>query len=88
MTLEELARQYADQQVDESPENEYKQYSHTKQKELTRFDGYDIEQAYEDGGKRILEEIDRVLCSRIVKNRTKLGDVMELVRKLKNDKRS
>ena len=49
MTKEELSRQYADQKVKDSPNNEYKNYPLSKQKELTRFDGYDIEQAYEDG---------------------------------------
>ena len=47
MTKEELARQYADKKVEER--NEYPLYDLRKRKELTRFDGYDIEQAYEDG---------------------------------------
>ena len=50
--VEELARQYAEQQVKDSPNNEYKGYSFELQKELTKFDGYDIEQAYEDGYKQ------------------------------------
>ena len=47
MTKEELAKQYADKKVDER--KEYTQYDLSKRKELTTFDGYDIEQAYEDG---------------------------------------
>lgn len=54
--VEELSRQYAEQQVKDSPDNEYKGYSFELQKELTKFDGYDIEQAYEDGYKQAKED--------------------------------
>lgn len=47
MTKKELARQYAERKVEER--KEYPLYDLRKRKELTRFDGYDIEQAYEDG---------------------------------------
>ena len=47
MTKEELARQYADHKVEER--NEYPCVSFQRRKELTRFDGFDIEQAYEEG---------------------------------------
>ena len=47
MNKEELAQQYADQKVLEK--NEYPLYNLHKRKELTRFDGFEIEQAFEDG---------------------------------------
>ena len=47
MNKEELAQQYADQKVLER--NEYPLCDLRTRKELTRFDGYDIEQAFEDG---------------------------------------
>jgi anaerobic ribonucleoside-triphosphate reductase len=50
MGKEELAKQYADNKVEER--KEYPLYDLRKRKELTRFDGYDIEQAYEDGYER------------------------------------
>lgn len=46
---EELGRQYAEAKVRKSPENLYKGYHLHRQMELTRFDGYDIRQAFEDG---------------------------------------
>lgn len=46
---EELGRQYAEEKVRKSPENLYKGYHLHRQMELTRFDGYDIQQAFEDG---------------------------------------
>ena len=46
---EELARQYAEKKVRESPANLYKGYHLHRQMELTRFDGYDVEQAFGDG---------------------------------------
>ncbi len=47
MNKEELAQQYADQKVLER--NEYPLCDLRTRKELTRFDGYDIEQAFDDG---------------------------------------
>lgn len=46
---EEVGRQYAEEKVRKSPENLYKGYHLHRQMELTRFDGYDIQQAFEDG---------------------------------------
>lgn len=42
-----LAQQYADSKVEER--KEYLNYDFHRRKILTKFDGYDIEQAYEDG---------------------------------------
>jgi hypothetical protein len=53
MGKEELAKQYADNKVEER--KEYPLYDLRKRKELTRFDGYDIEQAYEDGYDKAVE---------------------------------
>ena len=53
MSKEELAKQYADNKVEER--KEYPLYDLRKRKELTRFDGYDIEQAYEDGYDKAVE---------------------------------
>lgn len=47
MKKEELAQQYADQKV--LGKNEYPLYDLHKRKKLTRFDGFEIEQAFEDG---------------------------------------
>ena len=47
MIKEELARQYADHKVEER--NEYPCVTFQRRKELTRYDVFDIEQAYEDG---------------------------------------
>ena len=53
MNKEELAKQYAERKVEER--KEYPLYDLRKRKELTRFDGYDIEQAYEDGYDKAVE---------------------------------
>jgi len=47
MNKEELSRQYADQKVEER--GEYTICDFHRRKSLTKFDGYDIEQAFEDG---------------------------------------
>ena len=47
MSKEELSRQYADQKVKER--GEYTNCDFHRRKSLTKFDGYDIEQAFEDG---------------------------------------
>ena len=47
MNKEELSRQYADQKVEER--GEYTNCDFHRRKSLTKFDGYDIEQAFEDG---------------------------------------
>jgi hypothetical protein len=83
MKIEDLAKEYSDKKVAESPNNEYKNYSQTKQKELTRFDGYDIEQAYEDGGKAVLEKIMQAIRDK--KTGTRFGDVIDCIRELRGD---
>ena len=55
MKKEELAKQYADKKTAESPLNAYNNYPLERQKELCTFDGYDIEQAYEDGFDKAME---------------------------------
>lgn len=55
MKKEELAKQYADKKTAESPLNAYNNYPLERQKELCTFDGYDIEQAYEDGYDKAVE---------------------------------
>ena len=47
MNKEELSKQYADQKVEER--GEYTNCDFHRRKSLTKFDGYDIEQAFEDG---------------------------------------
>lgn len=49
MTKTELSEHYANQKVLANPRNAFIGYSWDTQKKLTTFDGYDIEQAYEDG---------------------------------------
>lgn len=49
MKKEELSTKYAEKAVRENPNNLYKGYHFHRQMELTRFDGYDIQQAWEDG---------------------------------------
>ena len=58
MRVSELASKYADEKVSSDPRNLFKNYSLDKQKELTRFDGYDIEQAYEDGMLEAIRKIE------------------------------
>ena len=57
MSKEELSKQYADKKTSESPRNVYRFLPLEKQKELTCFDGYEIEVAYEDGFDKAMEEI-------------------------------
>lgn len=59
-TIEQLSAAYADQKVKER--NEYPQYDMHRQKTLTRFDGYDIEQAHEDGMKDAVKGLWREAC--------------------------
>ena len=47
MNKQELAKQYADKKV--AKKGQYIDYDFDVRKELTNFDGYDIEQAYKDG---------------------------------------
>jgi hypothetical protein len=51
------SKEYAERRVNNSPYNEYKNYGQNTQMELTTFDGYDIEQAFEDG---MMEAISRI----------------------------
>lgn len=55
MTKQELAKQYADKKLSENPRNVYKKLPLGMQKSLTNFDGYDIEQAFEDGYDKAVE---------------------------------
>ena len=57
MNKEELVKQYADKKLSENPRNVYKKLPLGMQKSLTNFDGYDIEQAYEDGFDKAVGEI-------------------------------
>lgn len=60
---QELVKQYADKKVEER--KEYPLYDLSKRKELTTFDGYDIEQAYEDGFNKAVQIICEFLKDRI-----------------------
>lgn len=71
MNKQELAKQYADKKTAESPLNAYNNYPLERQKELCTFDGYDIEQAFEDGfdkavelARDYLEEIFGAYCNK------------------------
>ena len=55
MTKEQLSEHYASQKVLANPRNAFIGYSWDTQKKLTTFDGYDIEQAYEDGFDKAVE---------------------------------
>lgn len=55
MTKTELSEHYANQKVLANPRNAFTGYSWDTQKKLTTFDGYDIEQAYEDGYDKAVE---------------------------------
>lgn len=57
MSKEELSKQYGDKKTSESPRNVYRFLPLEKQKDLTCFDGYEIEVAYEDGFDKAVEEI-------------------------------
>lgn len=59
---EELGRQYAEAKVRKSPENLYKGYHLHRQMELTRFDGYDIQQAF---GTALTQETPKQVISGI-----------------------
>ena len=85
-TINILALEYSYNKVVNSPYNEYKAYSFVKQKELTRFDGYDIEQAYEDGANAVLEEFRKLLqVSQIRSYHEVYDDIVELVKRLKGE---
>ena len=71
MKKEELAKHYANQKVLANPRNAFTGYSWDTQKKLTVFDGYEIEQAYEDGfdkavelARDYLEEIFGAYCNK------------------------
>ena len=71
MTKTELSEHYANQKVLANPRNAFTGYSWDTQKKLTGFDGYDIEQAYEDGydkavelARDYLEEIFGAYCNK------------------------
>lgn len=55
MTKQELAKQYADKKLSETPRNVYKKLPLGMEKSETNFDGYDIEQAFEDGFDNAVE---------------------------------
>lgn len=55
MNKEELSEHYANQKVLANPRNVFTGYSWDTQKKLTTFDGYDIEQAFEDGFDKAVE---------------------------------
>jgi len=55
MNKEELARIYAEKKVEER--KEYPLLDMRKRKELTSFDGYAIEQAFEDGFDNAIENV-------------------------------
>ena len=52
MTTEEKARAYAESRI--AVKNAHVTYMTPREKRLERFDGYDIEQAYEDGATEAL----------------------------------
>lgn len=56
--LQEMATNYANIKVEDSPNNRFKEYSFGRQKEMTTFDGYELEQAYEDGANMVLELVE------------------------------
>lgn len=62
MNKEELAKQYAYKTV--AKKGQYIDCDFDVRKELTAFDGYDIEQAYEDGFNKAIE----LVCNFIRKN--------------------
>lgn len=55
MNKQELAKQYADKKLSENPRNVYNKLPLGMEKSETNFDGYDIEQAYEDGFDKAVE---------------------------------
>ena len=57
-SIQEMATDYANRKVESSPKNDFKKYPFRTQKELTTFDGYEIEQAYEDGANMVLELVE------------------------------
>lgn len=83
MKLEDLAKEYSDQKVEDR--GEYKMCDSYRRKSLTKFDGYDVEQAYEDGGRRVLQEIDQAIRDK--KTGTRFGDILECIRELKGEDR-
>ena len=74
MKIERLSDEYAVNKV--MDRHEYENYNIHKRKELTRFDGYDIEQAYEDGANAILD---------IIENHRLSDEVKELIQELRGN---
>ena len=64
MNKEELAKQYADKEV--AKKGQYIDCVFDVRKELTTFDGYDIEQAFEDGYDKAVELACEFIKERIV----------------------
>lgn len=59
MTIEDIAKKYADQRVKSRIPAGYQNYSFELQKEQYIFDGYDIDDAVEFGARAVLEEIEK-----------------------------
>ena len=55
MDLEVMSCAYSNDWVDRV--GQYTEYDFTTRKELTKFDGFDIEQAYEDGANAMKKEM-------------------------------
>lgn len=80
MTKTELSEHYANQKVLANPRNAFTGYPWDIQKSLTRFDGYDIEQAYEDGYDKAVE-LAREWLEEIFGDYQNKDNVIEIFRK-------
>ena len=61
MSIEEMAKRYADQRVKNNIPKGYQNYSFEIQKSMPIFDGYLVEEACEYGAKAVLGEIENSL---------------------------
>ena len=58
MTIEQLAREYAEKSVENGIPESFRDYSlHVKMSQPV-FCGYDVEQAYEDGANKVIDLIE------------------------------
>ena len=76
--VSELSALYADVKVDEK--REYPACDRYRRKCLTRFDGFEIEQAYEDGANAVL---DKILAFMADDDRISYDHIRKLINEMK-----
>lgn len=81
MNKEELAKRYADKKVEER--KEYILYDLHRRKTLTTFDGYAIEEAYEDGFDKAMELTCEFLYEQLNNGTMECGNIEEFIKNYK-----